>query len=86
LLNPFAPQQDPGSRRGVDLRKRMLQHVQSSMVNDQIFEVVKNAYEKALIRENIILSRAEKNRMLSQIIKMVLEDMLKKLNEGSTST
>ena len=56
------------------------------MVNDQIFEVVKNVYEKALIRENIILSRAEKNRMLSQIIKMVLEDMLKKLNEGSTST
>ena len=84
MLNPFASQQDPGSY--VDLRKRMLQHVQSSRVNDQIFEVVKNAYETALIRENIILSRAEKNRMLSQIMKLVLEDMLKKLNQGSTST
>ena len=83
MLNPFAPQQDSGSY--IDLRKRMLQHVQYSRVNDQIFEVMKNAYEKALIRENIILSRAEKNRMLSQIMKMVLEDMLKKLNEGSTS-
>lgn len=83
MLNPFAPQQDPGSY--VDLRKRMLQHVQYMKVNDQIFEVVKNAYEHAVITENIILSRAEKNRMLSQIMKMVLEDMIKKLNEGSVS-
>jgi len=83
MLNPFAPQQDPGSY--VDLRKRMLQHVQYMKVNDQIFEVVKNAYEHAVITENIVLSRAEKNRMLSQIMKMVLEDMIKKLNEGSVS-
>jgi hypothetical protein len=63
----------------------MLQRVQSVMVNDKIFEVVKNAYEHALIRENVILSRAERDRMLSQIMKMVLEDMIKKLNEGPTS-
>lgn len=83
MLNPFSPQQDPGSY--VDLRKRMLQNVQYMRVNDKIFEVVKNAYEHALIRENVILSRAEKDRMLSQIMKMVLEDMVKKLNEGSKS-
>jgi len=63
----------------------MFQRVQSVMVNDKIFEVVKNAYEHALIRENVILSRAERDRMLSQIMKMVLEDMIKKLNEGPTS-
>jgi hypothetical protein len=83
MLNPFSPQQDPGSY--VDLRKRMLQHVQYMRVDDKIFEVVKNAYEHALIRENVVLSRAERNRMLSQIMKMVLEDMIKKLNEGPTS-
>lgn len=77
MLNPFAPQQDPGSY--VDLRKRMFQNVQYMKVNDQIFEVVRNAYEHAVITENIVLSRAEKNRMLSQIMKMVLEDMIKKL-------
>jgi hypothetical protein len=84
MLNPFAPQSDPGSY--IDLRKRMFQHVQYSMVSDKIFEVVRNAYEQALIRENIILSRAERNRMLSQIMKMVLEDMLKKLDGSSTSS
>ena len=77
MLNPFGPQQVPGSY--VDLRKRMFQHVQDMKVNDQIFEVVKNAYERALIRENIVLSRAERMRMLSQIMKLVLDDMSKKL-------
>ena len=83
MLNPFASQPDPGSY--VDLRKRMFQHVQSLMVNDKIFQVVKNSFEHALIRENVVLSRAERDRMLSQIMKMVLEDMLTKLNEGPTS-
>jgi hypothetical protein len=83
MSNPFGPQQIPGSY--VDLRKRMLRHVQDLKVNDQIFEVVKNAYEQALNRENVILSRPERNRMLSQIMEMVLEDMIKKLNEGPTS-
>lgn len=83
MLNPFAPQQDPGSY--VDLRKRMFQHVQYMKVNDQIFKVIQNAYEHAMITENVVLSRAEKNRMLSQIIKGVLEDMIKKLDEGSIS-
>jgi len=77
MLNPFGSQQVPGSY--VDLRKRMFQHVQDLKVNDKIFEVVKYAYEQALTRENMILSRAERNRMLSQIMKMVLEDMSKKL-------
>jgi len=84
MLNPFASQPDPGSY--VDLRKRMFQHVQLLMVNDKIFDVVKNAYEHALISENVVLSRAERDRMLSQIMKMVLGDMLKKLNKGPTST
>lgn len=81
MLNPFAPKEDPGSY--IDLRKRMLRHVQSSKVNDKIFEVVKNAYEQALSRENIILSRAERSRLLSQIMKMVLKDMLDKLDGHS---
>jgi hypothetical protein len=84
MLNPFGSQQVPGSY--VDLRKRMFQHVQDLKINDQIFEVVKNAYEQALSRENIVLSRPERMRLLSQIMKMVLDDMSKKLDQGSTST
>ena len=84
MLNPFGSQQVPGSY--VDLRKRMFQHIQDLKINDQIFEVVKNAYEQALSRENIVLSRPERMRLLSQIMKMVLDDMSKKLDQGSTST
>ncbi|HEU4744219.1 MAG TPA: hypothetical protein VFS61_03240 [Anaerolineales bacterium] len=78
MLNPFAPQSDPGSY--IDLRKRMFQFVQYLRVEDKIFEVVKNSYEHALISENVVLSQAEKDRMLSQIMKMVLEAMIKKLD------
>ena len=77
MLNPFGSQKVPGSY--VDLRKRMFQHVQDMKVNDQIFEIVKNAYDQALARENVVLSRPEITRMLSQIMKLVLEDMIKKL-------
>jgi hypothetical protein len=77
MQNPFGSQQVPGSY--VDLRKRMFQHVQDLKVNDQIFDVVKNAYEQALARENVVLSRPERTRLLSQIMKMVLDDMSKKL-------
>ena len=84
MLNPFGSQQVPGSY--VDLRKIMFQHIQVLKINDQIFEVVKNAYEQALTRENIVLSRPERMRLLSQIMKMVLDDMSKKLNQGSSST
>ncbi len=78
MLNPFAPQSDPGSY--IDLRKRMFQFVQYLRVEDKIFEVVKNSYEHALISENVVLSQAEKDRMLSQIMKMVLEAIIKKLD------
>ena len=84
MLNPFASQPDPGSY--LDLRKRMFQHVQLLLVNDKIFDVVKNAYEHALISEDVVLSRAERDRMLSQIMKMVLEDILKKLDDRSSSS
>jgi hypothetical protein len=77
MLNPFGSQHVPGSY--VDLRKRMFKHVQDLKVHDQIFEVVKNAYDQALARENVVLSRPEITRMLSQIMKMVLDDMSQKL-------
>lgn len=83
MLNPFGSQQVPGSY--ANLRKRMFQHVRDMKVDDQIFEVIKNAYEQALIRENVVLSRPERIRMLSQIMKMILEDMAKKLDKSSTS-
>jgi hypothetical protein len=79
MQNPFAPQPDSGSY--VDLKKRMLRRVQSFKVNDQIFEVIQVAYEDALKEEHIVLSSPERHRMLSQISKSVLENMIKKLDD-----
>jgi hypothetical protein len=38
------------------------------------------AYEEALTSENIVLSRPERKRLFSQIMKLVLEDVIKKLD------
>ena len=81
MLNPFGSQKVPGSY--VNLQKRMLQRVQSAKIDDQIFEVVKQAYEVALNEEGILLSRPERKRLLSQILKLVLEDMTRKLDDRS---
>jgi len=78
MQNPFGSQPDSGSY--VDLKKRMLERIQSFKVNDQIFEVIQVAYEDALKQEQIVLSSPERKRMLSQILKSVLEDMIRKLD------
>ena len=85
MLNPFGPQQDPGLPSYVHLKKRMLQKVQASNVNDQIFQVVQKAFEDALNTENLVLSRPERMRLFSQILKTVLEDMVNKLDKSTKS-
>jgi hypothetical protein len=79
MLNPFGPQQESGSY--MDLQKRMLQRVQETKVNDRIFDAVQKSFEDALRAENIVLSLPERKRMLSQILRSVLENMIKKLDK-----
>jgi hypothetical protein len=88
MLNPFGPQQDPGLYSYINLKKRTLQKVQAAGVDDQIFQIVQNAFEAALKEGNVVvlLSRPERIRLFSQILKSVLEDMLKKLEDRSGST
>ena len=80
MKNPFGPDPDSYSSY-VNLKQRMLQLVKGKKVYDQIFQVVQTAYEEALKTENIVLSRPEQKRMLAQIFRLMLEDMLKKLDE-----
>ena len=79
MLNPFGPQQESGSY--MDLQKRMLQRVQETKVNDRIFDAVQKSFEDALRAENIVLGLPERKRMLSQILRSVLENMIKKLDK-----
>jgi hypothetical protein len=80
MKNPFGPEPDPFPSY-VNLQKRMLQHVQATKVNDQIFQVVQKSFEDALRLENIVLSLPERKRILSQILKSVLKAMIKKLDD-----
>ncbi len=82
MKNPFGDQKVPGSYH--NLQERMYKKV-SAQVNEQILETMIKAYETALDDENILLTRPERKRLLSQITKMVMEDLLKKLDGGSLS-
>jgi len=82
MKNPFGDQQVPGSYD--NLKERMYKKV-SANVNEQIREIMVKAYEKALDEKNVPLSRPERNRLLSQIVKMVMEDLVKKVDGGSSS-
>ena len=88
MLNPFGSQPDPGFSSYVDLKKRITRKVQASNVNDLIFQAVQNAFENAMGSENpvVLLSRPERKRLFSQVLRSVLEDMVRKLDERSSST
>jgi len=75
MKNPFGDQQLPGSYE--NLKERMYKKV-SAQVNDQISGILQKAYEDALYEANVVLSRPERKRLLSQIIKMVMDDILEK--------
>jgi uncharacterized membrane protein YheB (UPF0754 family) len=81
MLNPFGKEQDPGLYSYVNLQQRVLQRVQSSKVNDEIFEAVQKAYEDAISKEKTPLARFERQHMFAQILRKVLTDMVKKIDE-----
>lgn len=81
MKNPFGDQQVPGSYQ--NLKERIYKKV-SAKVNAQIFDMMMIAYENALHEENVVLSRVERKRIFSQIIQMVMEDQVKKLDTPPT--
>ena len=84
MTNPFGSQKIPGSY--VNLKERLFKRVKSAKVNDRIFESVQAAYENALEEENIVLGHPERKRLLAQILSLVLEDMVKQLDDRSSSS
>ncbi len=82
MKNPFGDQSVPGSRG--NLEERMYKKV-STQVNEQISRMLQKAYESALNEENIVLSRAERSRLFSQISKRVMDDVLKRPGNSSSA-
>jgi len=81
MLNSFNSNKETGSY--VNLRERIFQRIRSSDVDNRIIETVRRYYEDAINEENIDLSDAEKRRLFSQILKLILEDLNKKLGNNS---
>jgi len=75
MKNPFGDQKIPGDYR--NLKERMYKKV-SADVHDQAYQLMinlQNSYENALDSENIVLTRAERKRLFSQIAKMIFDDL-----------
>jgi len=84
MKNPFGP--DPDSYHSyVNLKQRILAIVQTKKVYDQIFEVVQVAYENAVNAENVMLTREDRKHLFAQILRLLLEDMIQKLDSSSKS-
>ena len=79
MLNPPNSYQNSGSY--VDLLKRITQHVQQKKVDDQMLVILQQVFENEVDKENIVLSRPERVRLLRQVTKAVLTDMLGKLDD-----
>ena len=58
------------------LKDRIRTRFKEEMIEDQIFGVVQHAFSEVLKTENIVLSRVERNRLLREILKDTLDDML----------
>lgn len=83
MKNPFGDQKIPGSYH--NLKERMFKKVKAAKVDEQFLTIMMKAYEDALYEENVALSRPERKRLFSQIVQMITEDVLKKLDHSSST-
>jgi hypothetical protein len=63
-----------------DLLKLMIRHAQQNKIDNQIFEILKQFFEKELGKENRPLSRLERTRLFKQVTKAILTDVLGKID------
>ena len=59
-----------------DLTKRMIQRMRQANVKSQILESIHGVYERVLVKEHIILSRPEQERLFRQSVIAILTDIL----------
>ena len=63
-----------------DLLKLMTRHAQQNEVDNQIFEILKQFFEKELGKENRAFSRPERICLFQQVTKTILTDVLRKID------
>lgn len=70
---------NPGSYD--DILKRMTQRMRENKIDDQIFGILQQVFEKELSQGNLTLSRSDRVRLFQQITKAVLADVLGKIGD-----
>ncbi len=71
----------PGPNSFVELRLRILKRLRAGKVNDQLLGVLQTAYENAFAPEHLVLSRVERKRLMRDVLKSVMEDLSRQLEE-----
>jgi hypothetical protein len=75
MLDQFGD--DPFKR----LKDRIRLRLKQEMVEEQMLGVLNNAYAEVLRTENIVLTRKERERLLREVLKDTLDDMLRDLSD-----
>ena len=66
-----------------DLLKRLTRRMQATEVADQLFEILRQAYDRELSKVNLVglpLSRPQRVRLLQQVVQAVLVDVQTKID------
>jgi len=63
-----------------DFLKLMTRRAQQNEVDNQILEILQQFFEKELGKEHMVLSRPERVRLLQQVTKAILTDVLGKID------
>ncbi|HNK64447.1 MAG TPA: hypothetical protein PKL78_15045 [Anaerolineales bacterium] len=79
MFNPPNPYRDSGSF--ADLLKRMTLRMQQQKIDDHIREIFQQALEKELEVGSLVLARPERVRLFREAMKVILLDMLGKLED-----
>ena len=79
MLNPPDSYHNSGSFD--DLLKRMTRCVKEQKVDNQIFDILQQVFDKELSRANIVLSRSDRVRLFQQVSQAILKDVLGKIGD-----
>ena len=73
----LAPNASSGSYE--DVRARVLRYLAAAHLDDHVFEMVQAAFGSALAEEGLVLSAAEKRRLLADVLTSILQEMDRRL-------
>ena len=79
MFNPPGSYQGSGSYD--DLLKRMTRRARDTKIDDQILGILQQFFENELTKQNIVLSRPERNRLYKDVSKAILADVIGSISD-----